>query len=287
MPAAVEADVLDGSRVPPDLIVTDLDGTFLSTDGTVSRTNSAAVSAAHAAGIPVLFATGRPVRWLDVVKDLPGAHPTVIASNGAALYDLASGELLDRVCLDSGVALRAVVDIRSAVPDVSFAFESGTRFGYEPAYASWPEDRSNDPALFTGPAEEIASAEDYVKLLVQSRSTSPDELLRRVRDVVGDAVTATHSQARDFGLVEISARGVNKATMLQRCCERLGIDARRVAAFGDMPNDVDMLAWVGMPHVVANAHPDLLARGFSVVGSNDESGVGVTILAWLGSGPAT
>jgi Cof subfamily protein (haloacid dehalogenase superfamily) len=274
------------SRARPQLIVTDLDGTFLSSDGSVSRTNADAVGAAHAAGIPVLFATGRPVRWLDVIKDLPGAHPTVIASNGAALYDLASGELLDRVCLDSDVALRAVVDIRRAVPDVSFAFESGTRFGYEPAYASWPEDRSSDPALFTGPAEEIACAEDYVKLLVQSRSTTPDDLLRRVRAVVGDAVTATHSQARDFGLVEISARGVNKATMLQRCCERLGIDARRVAAFGDMPNDVDMLGWVGMPHVVANAHPAVLALDFPIVGTNDDSGVGITIMGWLGSGPA-
>src|SRR5215210_2869100 len=95
-------------RTVPALIATDLDGTFLSPDGSVSEENFAAVVAAEAAGIPLLFATGRPVRWLDVIRELPGAHPMVIASNGAALYDLGSGTLIDRVCIDPDAALHAV-----------------------------------------------------------------------------------------------------------------------------------------------------------------------------------
>ncbi len=69
----------------PRLVATDLDGTFLSPDGGVSAENRAAVQAAQEAGTYVVFVTGRPVRWLDVIQDLPGAHPTVIASNGAVL----------------------------------------------------------------------------------------------------------------------------------------------------------------------------------------------------------
>jgi Cof subfamily protein (haloacid dehalogenase superfamily) len=263
------------------LVVSDLDGTFLSPDGSVSEENAAAVAAAQSAGIPVLFATGRPVRWLDVIRDLPGAHPTVIASNGAALYDLGAGELLDRICIDPETALAAVRRIREVVPDASFAFESGTRFGYEPAYRTWPADDGTNPALYRGPAEQVALAEEFVKMLVQSQSVSPDDLLDTVRAEVGNTLTATHSQTRDFGLVEISAAGVTKASMLQRCCARLGIEAGQVAAFGDMPNDVDMLSWVGMPHVVANAHPAVLALDFPVVPGNDQSGVGRTILGWL------
>jgi hypothetical protein len=53
-----------------------------------------------------------------------------------------------------------------------------------------------------------------------------------------------------------------------------------------MPNDVSMLSWVGMPRVVANAHPALLALGFPVVGANHESGVGTTILDWVASRPS-
>ena len=70
--------------------------------------------------------------------------------------------------------------------------------------------------------------------------------------------------------------------MLARICARLGIDAADVAAFGDMPNDLSMLSWVGKPHVVANAHPALLALGFATVPPNYESGVGQTIRRLLG-----
>lgn len=265
----------------PRLVVSDLDGTFLSPDGTVSEQNRAAVLEAQDAGILVLFATGRPVRWLDVIRDLPGTHPTVIASNGAVLYDLGADEVLDRVCVDPEVALDAVRRVRAAVPDVSFAFESGLRFGYEPAYRTWRTGGPEDLALFTGPAEEIAREEDFVKMLVQSRTRTPDELLGEVRAVVGDALTVTHSASRDLGLVEVSGPGVSKAFMLRRCCAQLGVDPGDVAAFGDMPNDLDMLTFAGLPHVVANAHPLLLEASYPVVPANDASGVGRTILDWV------
>ena len=97
-----------GACEHPKLIATDLDGTFLSPDSSVSAENSSAVLAAQEAGVTVVFATGRPIRWLDVIRGLPGAHPTVIASNGAALYDAAADELVDRITIDSAAALDAV-----------------------------------------------------------------------------------------------------------------------------------------------------------------------------------
>lgn len=275
----------EGHRQPdariPKLIVTDLDGTFLSPDGTVSEENSAAVLAAQDAGIPVLFATGRPVRWLDVIRDLPGAHPTVISSNGATLYDRATGELLDLIHIDPVVALAAVEQLRQVLPGVAFAFESGTRFGYEPAYLAAHTEALGDPAIFTGPVEQIAEAEQFVKMLVQHTVVPSDELLARVREVVGDTLTVTHATAGDIGMVELSGPGVSKGAMLRRMCARLRVAAADVAAFGDMPNDLDMLGWVGMPHVVANAHPLLLELGVPVVPSNAQSGVGRTIRRWL------
>ena len=279
-------------RPLPRLIATDLDGTFLSSDGTVSDQNAAAVKAAQRAGITVVFATGRPVRWLEVIRDLPGAHPTVIASNGAVLYDTAADDFLDRIYLDPTVLLDAVRRIRAAVPGAAFGFESGTSFAHEAHYAmsppvglllarQKPEQRNDVGADLTGDAEELARGTDFVKMLVQHRGIRPDELLESIRELLGDALTATHSAGRDVGLVEVSAAGVSKASMLRRYCARLGVVARDVAAFGDMPNDVAMLSWAGMPYVVANAHP-LLRRGqFPIVPANDESGVGRTIQGWL------
>lgn len=265
----------------PKLIATDLDGTFLSPDASVSEENSAAVLAAQEAGVTVVFATGRPIRWLEVVKGLPGAHPTVIASNGAALYDAAEDVMVDRITIDTELALEAVDRIRTVAADVRFAFESGTRFGHEPHYTTWEPSDGSDPDIFAGPVEAILH-EDLVKMLVQSPSLHSDELLSLVESAVGGRLSATHSTSRGYGLVEISARGVDKGAMLARLCTRLGIDAAEVAAFGDMPNDLSMLSWVGQPYVVANAHPALLQRGFATVPPNTESGVGQTIRRLLG-----
>ena len=265
----------------PKLIATDLDGTFLSPDESVSAENSAAVRAAQEAGITVVFATGRPIRWLEVIRGLPGAHPTVIASNGAALYDAAADEMIDRITIETDAALTAVESIRTAVPDAGFAFESGTRFGHEPHYVTWEPQDGSDPDIFAGPVDSILH-EDLVKMLVQSTSLHSDELLARVETAIGGRLSATHSTSRGYGLVEISAPGVNKGAMLARVCARMGIDAADVAAFGDMPNDLSMLSWVGQPYAVANAHPVLLQRGFPTVPSNRESGVGQMIRRLLG-----
>jgi Cof subfamily protein (haloacid dehalogenase superfamily) len=265
----------------PKLIATDLDGTFLSPDESVSAENSAAVLAAQEAGITVVFATGRPIRWLEVIRGLPGAHPTVIASNGATLYDAAEDVMIDRITIDADAALDAVDRIRSVVRDARFAFESGTRFGHEPHYTTWEPHDGSDPDIFAGPVESIVH-EDLVKMLVQSPSLHSDDLLQRVDSVIGGRLSTTHSTSRGYGLVEISARGVDKGTMLARVCARLEVDAADVAAFGDMPNDLSMLSWVGQPYVVANAHPALLDRGFATVPPNTESGVGQTIRRLLG-----
>jgi len=271
----------DPGTSAPALVACDLDGTFLLPDGTVSELNARAVLAAQAAGVPVVFATGRPVRWLDVIADLPGAHPTVIASNGAVLYDLGTRETLDRLCLEPAVTLTCIARIREQVPDAAFAFESGTHFGYEPAYRTWVPDTGTDPSLRRGPVEQLAREVSAVKVLVQSQTHGDDALLARVLGCLEGRLTATTSTGRGHGLVELSALGVDKASMLARTCARLGVPARRVAAFGDMPNDVSMLSWVGMPRVVANAHPALLALGFPVVPANHDSGVGRTILDWV------
>lgn len=266
----------------PRLIASDLDGTFLSSIGTVSDLNAAAVLAAQDAGIPVVFATGRPARWLDVIADLPGAHPMVIVSNGAALYDLGSRQMIDTCTIEADTVRTCVDQIRASVPDAAFALESGLRFGYEPEYQTWTDgDLPEDAGLFAGTVEEILASDDYLKLLVRSLVLSADELQERISAAVGDRLTVTHSQASGLGLAEISAPGVSKAAMLERYCRQLQIPAEAVAAFGDMPNDIEMLGWVGMPHVVANAHPLLLEMNLTVVPPNDESGVGRTIVDWL------
>jgi Cof subfamily protein (haloacid dehalogenase superfamily) len=268
----------------PKLIVSDLDGTFLSPDGSVSSRNLAAVAAAERAGIPVVFATGRPIRLLGPVRGLRQTQATVIASNGAMTYDLGREKVLSVSPIPCSLAAEAFADLRAQVEDVAFGVDTGHRAGYELAYLSYDGNTFNirdDPQRYVGELTELVAAGEFVKLLVLRENGDVDELTEHVRTVLGNRLAATHSSP-DRPLVEVSAAGVSKAATLAALCERLGIAPDEVAAFGDMPNDLEMLAWVGMPYVMAHAHPDLLALTDTVViGSNADSAVGATIEALI------
>lgn len=263
----------------PRVVVTDLDGTFLSPDGTVSMINSAAVDRAREAGIVFLVATGRAPRGLGPIREMPGASPVSVVSNGAILYDPDTDEVLISAPIDQDVAATVVDDLRGAIAGVSFAFEQGHRLAIEPRYRTWsPAD--DQPGMVVAQAEELVRADPYVKLLVQHQELSADELAERAGAVVGDRLTVTHSAASNFGLLEVSAPGVSKASMLDRYCTELGVSPSEVAAFGDMPNDLEMLQLAGRAYAMADAHASVLPYA-TLIGSNADSAVGRTITSWL------
>jgi Cof subfamily protein (haloacid dehalogenase superfamily) len=266
----------------PRLVATDLDGTFLSPDGTVSAENAEAVAEAAGAGLPVVFVTGRPPRWLQVVAELPLAHPTVIASNGALLWDLGESRALWAENITTELARETIARVRSILPGAAFGVEQGMRFGHEPAYriGLQPEQLARNPAFFSGPAEELVE-EPFVKMLVQHADIDSDALAHLVLAEIGDLLTVTHSSWGSTGLLELSAPGVTKAHTLERYAASLGIAADEVAAFGDMPNDRSMLAWAGRAYVMAEGHHSLMDLPVTRIGSNADSAVGRKIREWL------
>jgi hydroxymethylpyrimidine pyrophosphatase-like HAD family hydrolase len=264
------------------LIATDLDGTFLRPDGTVSATNLAAVRAASERGIVFVVATGRPFRWLDVLDGLAGTHSKVIVSNGAAVFDLAGGCIVQSFPLNGEVALAVADDLRLEVPGMTFALEAASGFGYEP---DCPTRQTELPDALCAPLPELLTAiGPVIKLLGFHPGIESDELTTRSRATVADRLYLTHASVNaPYGMIELTAPGVTKASTLEVLCAELGIAADEVVAFGDMPNDVEMLEWAGRGFVVANGHPSLLRR-FEAVPPNSSDGVGTTILDLLAAG---
>jgi Cof subfamily protein (haloacid dehalogenase superfamily) len=251
------------------LFATDLDGTLLRSDGTVSDRSRAALAGVEESGRSLVLVTGRPPRWMPPVVEETGHTGLALCANGAVVYDLATEQVVQEHLIDPEVGAKAVAAIRDALPDVSFAVErSGSRgLGREAAYASGYAPRGE---VLVAEVRELL-AEPVAKLLARSPDLDPDEMLARVREVVGDLVEVTHSSTR--GLMEISASGVSKAVALSRLADELGVTADEVVAFGDLPNDLPMLGWAGHAVAVANAHPDVLAAADDVTASNDDDGV--------------
>jgi Cof subfamily protein (haloacid dehalogenase superfamily) len=253
---------MDGVR----LVASDLDGTLLVSEQTVSERTRAALAAAREAGITVVLVTGRQPRSLGPIAERIGVGGIAICANGALIWDLDTGTMVDSAPLAAEAATRLVHALREAVPGVLLAVELEEGFGREPGWAedSSPVERAREAdalELITGPV---------IKLLARHPSLPFAEFSERASLAVGDDAVATWAGLR---LVEISAAGVTKAFALERLCQRLGIEASEVVAVGDMPNDLAMLRWAGTAVAVANATQEVLEAADEVTASNVEDGV--------------
>jgi Cof subfamily protein (haloacid dehalogenase superfamily) len=261
--------VLDLAAVLPLLIATDLDGTLLRRDGSISARTHDVMQRVSEAGIRVVLVTGRPVRRVRDIARALGAQGTAICGNGAVLYDLATDAIVEQTNLPGDIARELITQLRGHLPEICFAVETGLSVGREPAYQRNrpPSESVVDNRL--GDALELA-AQGAVKLIAMHPSLPIDVFLERAREIVQDRATVTHAGSP---FLEIAAAGVTKAWALAAYCERLGIAASRVIAFGDMPNDLPMLEWAGRGVAVANAHPTVLAIAHEVTEPNEEDGV--------------
>jgi hypothetical protein len=270
--ALTAADTMGGvaSAASYRMVATDLDGTVVRSDGTISPRTRDALGTAEAAGAVIVLVTGRPPRWLGGIADQTGHRGLAICANGALLYDL-HAEAVVGVHPLPVETLRHLVDVlRDALPGIAFAVErADDGFQHEPAYR--PRWDSNQPRASSGLDDLIA--EPVTKLLARHGSYSADDLLAAARLAVGDETVATLTHSSADGLLEISAAGISKASALADYADEHGIDAAQVIAFGDMPNDLPMLAWAGHSVAVANAHPEVLAAADEVTASNDDDGV--------------
>jgi Cof subfamily protein (haloacid dehalogenase superfamily) len=251
------------------LVATDLDGTLLHTDGTVTDRTREVIDELDRRGVLVVFVTGRPVRWMDALWHHVGDHGLAICSNGAIVYDVARHDIARVRPIPREVGLSAAELIRRAVPGTAFAVERTDGFGKEPVFRPRPDD-ARIAELRIAELEEIFD-DGVVKLLALHEELTPSDYWREVERVVGGRLVTTWSSLG--ALVEMSAQGVTKATTLELVCQERGIAPQEVLAFGDMPNDVALLRWAGTSYAMGNAHASVRECAQHVAPRNDEDGV--------------
>ncbi len=261
-------------------VATDLDGTIVRPDLTVSARTVEALRACERAGIPVAIVTGRPPRWLPDAITATGIRGLAICANGAAVYDCATHELHQSWTIPTDVVLRTVDTLRQHLPEVSVALETTTGYLREPGYRAVHND--DDHRLRATLPELLERAGDSViKVLIRAGGRG-DDLLRIARSQVGELVEATHSNAAD-NLLELGPSGVSKAVTLAYLVERLGFAAADVIAFGDQPNDIPMLRWAGEGVAMADGHPAALRAADLVAPACADDGVAQILEARLAS----
>ncbi|MFV0494925.1 HAD family hydrolase [Mycobacterium sp.] len=266
----------------PALIGCDVDGTLLDeTENLTARTREA-VRAAVAGGARFLLATGRPPRWIRPVVDALGFAPTAVCANGAVIYDPEHDRVLSAHTL-SVAALTALAEIAERIiPDAGLAVERIGERAHDSASPQFVSSPGYEHAWLNPDNTEV-SVEDLlsapaIKLLIRRAGASSASMASAMAGHVGDLGDLTYST--DNGLLEVVPPGVSKATGLAGCAEPLGITAAEVCAFGDMPNDVPMLAWAGWGVAMGNAHPETLAAADEITATNSDDGVARVLERW-------
>lgn len=304
MEETAEALTVPSPGPAPTLVVSDLDGTLVTSADRVSERTLAVIRRMRRGGVRFVPASGRPARWMLPVVEQLGFAPVCVCANGAVVYDAAAdrityaAELVPKMLKRVAAAIVEVTNPvlgRRGLGPVSFAVErAGTSafdraeelFAVEPAYPhAWESDEHNvEPrdALLGKPA---------VKLLVRHEDMTSAELFALVDPVV-DPTDAHVTWSFTGGLLEINCPGVSKLSGLAHALgdasgSQVGaeavpaVDPAEVVAFGDMPNDLAMLEWAGLGVAMGNAQDAVAEAADYRTVSNDDDGVAEVLERWF------
>lgn len=266
----------DTRETAPAMVVSDLDGTLLDIDGRVSARNIAALNRAAEAGAHVLIATGRSPSTLTPIIDA-GFTGLAVCMNGAVLFDVGAGRILDAAVMAPPTMTTFVDDLDRLAAEFALAVdrieEHTETFWAEPTYRHPWSDRD-----FSALDRDDLLAEPAAKMLVHF-AAPPEDAVVVARSAAAERVSVTYSCFH--GLMEVAAAGVSKGALLARLAGEWGVDAADVVAFGDMPNDIEMLSWAGRSVAMANAHPEVAAAAVEVGPHHAEDGVAQVLERWF------
>ncbi|MCC2321234.1 HAD family hydrolase [Cellulomonas xiejunii] len=260
-------------HLPYALVATDLDGTLLRSDGSVSPRTRDALAAATARGGRHVVVTGRSVVWTRPVLTALGYTGLAVCGQGGQVYDVGAHRELTSYVLDRDVARRALAAIEQVCGPLALAADQA---GVDGAVLAGPGYRP-DPldGLPVVPVDAVALWEKPVrKFYVQRAGFDENRLHGLASRLAGHLVSVTKAGP---GEIEILPLGLSKATGLVHVARLLGYSGAECIAFGDMPNDAPMLAWAGYAVAMGNAHPELRAVADEVAPTNDDDGVAVVL----------
>ncbi|MEV7427117.1 MULTISPECIES: HAD family hydrolase [unclassified Streptomyces] len=261
------------SSFPYKLVATDLDGTLLRGDGTVSERTRKALASVTAAGAAHIIVTGRAVPWTRNILDDLGYEGLAVCGQGAQVYHAGEHKLLTSLTLDRQLAKLALSRIEERIGAPTLAV---SRDGLDGEVLVGPGYRVHEgplPALFVDDLAQLWAA-PLNKVYIQHPELGDDALAEEARAAVGGLVDVVMAGP---GVVEILPLGLTKATGLSLAARRLGVKAADTIAFGDMPNDIPMFGWAGYGVAMANAHEELKAVADEVTASNGDDGIAVVL----------
>lgn len=260
--------------IPPiRLIVSDVDGTLVRHDKSLTEATVAAFERLRAASVPATLISARPptgIAWIaeKLAIDLPLA-----AFNGGTLF-LRDGTIISAVRLEPDIAGLALETIGAAGVDI-WLFADGRWYARNADSPHTPRERlsagidvtlTDDLFALAGRADKIVGVSDDSPLLA--------DVERRLKEAAGGRATVARSQAY---YLDVTAVAANKGAGLKALAAAVGVPLENVMVLGDMSNDLPMFAEAGYAVAMGQAPEQVKAGADAVTLSNEEDGVAAAI----------
>ena len=253
------------------IVASDLDGTLLSPDHTLSPFARETLQLLTRKGVHFVFATGR--HYIDVaqMRDSLGIDAYMITSNGARVHNTA-GELVFSPNLDEDIA-QELVAMQHANPDIYtnvYRDEEWFLNRHRPEEVDFFRESDFNYQIFQpGQLQTDGISKVFFTCAIPELLVPLEQALMARW---GDRVNVSFSLPT---CLEVMAGGVSKGHALDAVSKSLGYSLQECIAFGDGMNDKEMLSMAGKGCVMSNSHQRLkdIFPELEVIGSNADLAV--------------
>jgi Cof subfamily protein (haloacid dehalogenase superfamily) len=273
------------------LLAVDIDGTLLNPQFQVSPGDLGALRRANAEGVEVILVTGRRHTFAMPIALQLGFDLWLISSNGAVTRSMA-GETFHRDLLPAATCRKLCLAMKEFRGHTVLTFDKDVKGAIVlermdelgASIQKWLE-KNMEYIEFVIPVEDSLTS-DPVQAMFCGRIERMQQVLAAIAasGLEGEiTVLRTEYPARDLMLVDILNRDCSKGHALERWAKFRGIPREQVMAIGDNYNDVEMLAFAGVPFIMGNASEEMRRNGWRVTLPNDQCGVAEAVKQVLGS----
>jgi len=276
--------------LPIRLLAVDIDGTLLNPEFQISPADLAALRRAHTEGVEIILVTGRRHTFALPIAQQLGFDLWLISSNGAITRSL-TGETFHRDLLPAETCRKLCEAMREFRGNTVITFDSESHGAIVLEHMNelnvsikrWLEKNMQyidfvipiERSLTTDPVQAMfcGSIERMHRALATLAASGFDEVITVLR---------TEYPVRDLCMIDVLNQGCSKGHAVERWAQHRRVPREEVMAIGDNYNDIEMLAFAGVPFIMGNASEELRHNGWAVTLPNDQNGVAAAIEQVLG-----
>lgn len=250
-----------------DLVITDVDGTLVTSDKELTRGSVEAAGRLRDEGVALMLTSGRPPRGLGMLIEQLELTQPVAGFNGGVFVS-PDMEVLERNQVDPALVQPVIGTMRSAGLDV-WVYRDSEWFVTNPE-APHVDREARTVGFLPTVVHDLPGGSGIAKIV--GISDDPDRIAEGAHDVAtafGDGVAAVRSQPY---YLDVQNPEANKGRVVEFAVRRLGFDRERIVVLGDQPNDLRMFRSAGFGIAMSNADPAVRAAAGAVTGSNDHDG---------------